>query len=145
MIHFLAAAVAFLAAGFDLGAAAFFGLGAFGFLVGGLALFFAFGAALLEPLAGAADFLAAAGFFLAAAAFLSLAAEADFAFEGDAEAEAAEADFLLAAAADAEGFFALEAARPDEPVEDFAPAGFFDEDEDFDSSLNEPEAPLPLV
>lgn len=152
-------AAAFLAAAFDLGvaAAAFFGLGAFGFLVGGLALFFAFDAApafALEGVAAAAAFFGA-GFFLAAAAFLSLVAAFGLDFDGDdaapAEAAAAAAFFappLPAAEAD-EAFFDLPDAAEDEaPLPPDAPplppAGFFDAD-DFDSSLNEPDAPLPFV
>lgn len=128
-IYFLAADV-FLAADLALGAAAFLGFGAFGFLVGGLALFFAFGAALLGFAAG---FLAAAGFFLAAAAFLSLIAALGL---------AAAADFFLGDAADL-GFLG------DLLAADFGLAA--DEDDGFlavaffDSNLNEPDAPLPLV
>ncbi|TLM45502.1 hypothetical protein FEC35_19070, partial [Acinetobacter baumannii] len=94
MNHFFEAADAFLAEGFVLGveAVAFFGLGAFGFFVGGLAVFLAFGALLAAAaLALAPDFLAAAaGFFFAAAAALfsftetaAVAATEDLPFDGD--------------------------------------------------------------
>lgn len=141
-LYFLAAA--FLAAGLALGAAAaFFGFGALGFFVGGLALFLAFGAAALLPLAGVEGFLAA-GFFLAAAAFLSLLAAVDFGLDGD-EAAAAAAFFALPEEAAADAFLVL--AEPEAAAAlgvDLAAAGFF-ADEDFDSSLNDPEAPLPFV
>lgn len=171
-LYFLEAA-AFFAAGLDFGAdAAFLGFGAFGFLVGGLAVFFALGAA-AEPLlfdaaeAEAADgFFAAAGFFLAAAAFLSFVAADGFAAAADVFAgEEAAAFFPLppapAEAADVAFFDDAEAAppavdlaeedafllpAPPAPAPDLAPAidGFF-EAADFDSSLKEPEAPVPFV
>lgn len=165
--YFLADAV-FLAEVFDLEAAAavFFGLGAFGFLVGGLAVFLAFGAAAAAAppfaLAGVEAFLAAAaaaaaaGFLLAAAAFLSLVAAFDL--DGDAADEAA----FFALPAPAVSFFldlavaeaAAEEAEEDPlpPPEAEAPAEpvlldavdlfFLPPAEDFDlSSLKEPDAP----
>lgn len=183
MNHFFEAADAFLAEGFVLGveAVAFFGLGAFGFFVGGLAVFLAFGALLAAAaLALAPDFLAAAaGFFFAAAAALfsftetaAVAATEDLPFDGD-EADAAAAFFpalpaaapeeveaappapappfllllppLDAAEAEADEalpFAALTELPPDAPPD--PEPGFF-EAEVFDSSLKDPEAPLPLV
>ncbi|KAJ0169122.1 hypothetical protein K1T71_015128 [Dendrolimus kikuchii] len=74
-------------------AAAFFGLGAFGFLVGGFAVFLAFGAAPLALRGGrrSSSTRRRAGFFLAAAAFLSLVAAEPAAFDLDGEAADAEA------------------------------------------------------
>lgn len=153
--YFFAADV-FLAA-FDLGvaAAAFFGLGAFGFLVGGLAVFLA----ALLPFDGVEALLVAfaAGFFFAAAAFLSLVAAATLGFAADAAtfflAAALGLPFAAAAFAFAAADRAEAAAADDEEARDvdFATI-FFDLDvladldaPPFDSSLNDPEAPLPFV
>lgn len=136
------AAAAFLPAGFLGVAAAFLGLGALGFFVGGLELFLALGAAWAFAFAGAAAFLAAAGFFLAAAAFLSFAADAALPLDGEEAAEAVLDLVDLDAEAATDPFFDL-TAEDDLPLA-LAAAGFLEE-EDLDSNLNEPDAPLPLV
>lgn len=114
-------AAAFLTDGFALGAAAFLALGAFGFLVGGFVVFFALGAAEGLDFFGVA-FLAA-GLLFTAAAFLTF---------GDALALDGEAAFFFGAAVALFGLTTLV-------------AGFLPAPDAFASSLNEPDAPLPLV
>lgn len=126
---------------------AVFGLGAFGFFVGPLLVFFAFEGDLVLLAEVADETLEATVFLSSAVTFLGLAAAAAF-FSGEAFLPFGDAAAFLPVLAFSPAtrltgvFLAFAPAVPDVF---FSVADGFAEPEDADANLNDPDAPFPLV